>query len=294
MTIKKGIILAGGKGTRLGPLTSIQSKQLLPVYDKPMIYYPLSVLMLANIRDILLISTPEHLDYYTKLLGTGEELGIEINYAIQPDPGGIAQAFLIGEEFIDEDPVALVLGDNIFFGHSFQPILEERTANHNGATLFGYQVNNPQDYGVIDFDDRMVIRSIEEKPKYPKSNYIATGLYFYDKNVVSYAKSITPSMRGELEITDINKLYMKNSKLRAELLGRGFSWWDTGTVENLNDACQFIGSVQRRQKYIISCIEEISWRKGWITNNELARLGEKNQKSEYGKYILSLSSDFKC
>lgn len=293
MNVKKGIILAGGKGTRLGPLTSIQSKQLLPVYDKPMVYYPLSVLMLANIREILLISTGEHINYYYQLLGTGEELGLKITYAIQPEAGGIAQAFLIGEEFIGDDPVALILGDNIFFGHSFQPILEEKAEMNVGATLFGYQVNNPQDFGVIEFDDQMVIRSLEEKPRHPKSQYIATGLYFYDNRVVSYAKTLVPSSRGELEITDINKLYIESNSLRAELLGRGFSWWDTGTIENLNDACHFIGSVQRRQKYIIACIEEISWRKGWIDTNTLIRLGNRYSKSEYGQYIINLAKEIK-
>jgi glucose-1-phosphate thymidylyltransferase len=285
---RKGIVLAGGSGTRLYPLTKAVSKQLMPIYDKPMIYYPLSTLMLAGIRDVLVISTPQDTPRFIDLLGDGSDWGININYAVQKKPDGLAQAFLIGEKFVGNSPSALVLGDNIFFGHDLQLQLDRANENTRGATVFAYHVKSPEAYGVVEFDARGKAISIEEKPKQPKSNYAVTGLYFYDAQVCAIAKDIRPSGRGELEITDVNLRYLERGQLRVELMGRGFAWLDTGTHESLIEAGTFIETLQRRQGLIIGCPEEIAFRKGWIGPDSLARLAEPLKKNDYGQYLLNL------
>ncbi|ASG87749.1 glucose-1-phosphate thymidylyltransferase RfbA [Salmonella enterica] len=284
----KGIILAGGSGTRLYPITMGVSKQLLPIYDKPMIYYPLSVLMLAGLKDILIITTPEDQDGFIRLLGDGSQFGINLSYAIQPTPDGLAQAFIIGEEFIGQDSVCLVLGDNIFFGQGFTPKLKAAAERKSGATIFGYQVMDPERFGVVEFDEDFKALSIEEKPSCPKSNWAVTGLYFYDNNIIDIAKSIKPSARGELEITTINEVYLKNNALTVELLGRGFAWLDTGTHDSLIEAGSFVETVQKRQGMMVACPEEIAWRNGWLSNSELISKGEFLIKNHYGKYLLRL------
>jgi len=287
----KGIVLAGGSGSRLHPITKGVSKQLLPVYDKPMIYYPISVLMLSGIREILLISTPEDLPGYQKLLGDGEHFGVKMQYAVQPNPDGLAQAFIIGEKFIGRDNVCLVLGDNVFYGQSFSQQLECAVKRTNGATIFGYRVNDPERFGVVDFDAEGKALSIEEKPLNPKSNYAVTGLYFYDNDVVEIAKNITPSERGELEITDVNNEYLRRGNLSVETLGRGFAWLDTGTHDSLLDAATFVQTIEKRQGLKVACLEEIAFRKDWITQSILIRQGEALSKTGYGRYLLSLSTD---
>ena len=287
----KGIILAGGSGTRLYPLTKSVSKQILPIYDKPMIYYPLSVLMLAGIKEVLIISTPRDLRCFEELLQDGKELGMSITYKVQEKPNGLAEAFIIGEEFIGKDSVALVLGDNIFFGQAFSPILKEAAKLKKGAEIFGYLVKDPRAYGVVEFDkDRNVI-SIEEKPENPKSKYAVPGLYFYDNSVIEKAKSIKPSKRGELEITDLNRLYLEEKSLKVNLLGRGFAWLDTGTHKNLLQASNFIETIQERQGNYVACIEEIAYRNGWITKEELIKLAEPLLKTDYGKYLVEVAQE---
>ena len=287
----KGIILAGGAGSRLYPMTKAVSKQLLPIYDKPMIYYPLSVLMLANIRDVLIISTPEDTPLYRKLLGDGSSIGMRFDYRVQDRPRGLADAFIIGEEFIGDDSVCLVLGDNVFFGQSLSDMLRDVRTELSGATIFGYPVRDPRSFGVVEFDkDRNVI-SIEEKPEKPKSNYAVPGLYFYDNRVVEIAKHVKPSKRGEIEITEVNNAYLKMKELKVCLLGRGFAWLDTGTPNGMLKAAEFVETVQSRQGMYISCIEEIAWRRGFITLEQLHKLGEELKMTEYGQYILSLSED---
>lgn len=284
----KGIILAGGSGTRLYPITKGVSKQLLPVYDKPMIYYPLSVLMLAGIQDILIITTPEDKESFSRLLGNGKDFGINLHYEIQAEPDGLAQAFIIGEKFIAKDSVCLVLGDNLFWGQGFSPMLKKAVANKSGATVFGYQVKDPERFGVVDFDENMKALSIEEKPLKPKSHYAVTGLYFYDNKVVDIAKNVKPSARGELEITSINQAYLEQGELNVELLGRGFAWLDTGTHETLLDSAMFVETIERRQGYKIACLEEIAFNNGWLTVNEIKKIAKPMMKNSYGKYLMNM------
>jgi glucose-1-phosphate thymidylyltransferase len=288
----KGIVLAGGSGTRLHPITKGVSKQLLPVYDKPMIYYPISVLMLAGIKEILVISTPEDMSGYQRLLGDGSDFGIEIEYAIQPSPDGLAQAFLIGEDFIGDSSVALVLGDNIFYGQNFTTNLKAATSKDNGATIFGYHVKDPERFGVVDFDNDGKVTSIEEKPENPKSNFAVTGLYFYDNDVIEIAKSIKPSARGELEITDINIAYQDRGDLTVELLGRGFAWLDTGTHDSLIEAGQFVQTVEHRQGLKVACLEEIAFHQGWITKDALLKQANALKKTSYGEYLFKVASGY--
>lgn len=287
----KGIILAGGSGTRLYPITKGVSKQLLPIYDKPMIYYPLSVLMLAGIRDILIITTPDDQDSFIRLLGDGSEFGVHLSYIAQPSPDGLAQAFILGEEFIGKDKVCLVLGDNIFYGQGFTPMLKSAVAKSVGATVFGYQVKDPERFGVVEFDNNNKVLSIEEKPKSPKSHFAVTGLYFYDNDVIEIAKQVKPSERGELEITSINQAYLNRGDLTVELLGRGFAWLDTGTHDSLLEAGQFVETLQKRQGYKVACLEEIAFNNGWLSPDELRSIGQKMSKNEYGQYLLSLVDD---
>ena len=283
--INKGIILAGGSGTRLWPLTITVSKQLMPVYDKPMIYYPLSTLMLAGIKEILVITTPEDMSLFQRLLNDGSQWGIEISYAEQAAPNGLAEAFIIGEKFIDGDPCALVLGDNIFYGSGLVSILQNASKLNEGTLIFGYPVNDPERYGVVSFDENGKAVSLEEKPKNPKSNYVVPGLYFYDSNVVGHVRQLKPSPRGELEITDLNKIYLENQSLSVRIMGRGFAWFDTGTHSSLLDASNFVETIQKRQGTMVSCPEEIAWRMGYISSEELQKISYIYNKSEYGKYL---------
>jgi len=285
----KGIVLAGGSGTRLYPITKAVSKQLLPLYDKPMIYYPISVLMLSGIKDILIISTPRDLPMYKDLLGDGSSLGINFEYAVQENPNGLAEAFVIGEDFIGDDNVALILGDNIFHGHRFTEILERATSIGEGAIIFGYYTNNPEAFGVVEFDDEWNVLSIEEKPEKPKSNYIVPGLYFYDNDVIDIAKNVKPSDRGEVEITSVNEEYLKRGKLKVELLGRGMAWLDTGTHEGLLEAANFIETVQKRQSLYIACLEEIAYLKGYIDEKQLLKTANELKKTDYGQYLFDLA-----
>lgn len=284
----KGIILAGGSGSRLHPITRGLSKQLLPVYDKPMIYYPLSVLMLAGIRDILIITTTDDKPIFQRLLGNGDNFGIRLSYAVQPKPDGLAQAFIIGEEFINGEPCCLVLGDNIFFGQGFSPKLKNTVARTQGATIFGYQVMDPERFGVVEFNDDFKAVSIEEKPAQPRSNWAVTGLYFYDNQVVDFAKQVKPSARGELEITSINQIYLEKGQLQVELLGRGFAWLDTGTHDSLIEASTFVQTVEKRQGFKIACLEEIAWRNGWLDDESVAKAAKQLEKTGYGKYLQDL------
>ena len=288
MTQRRGIILAGGAGTRLHPATRVVSKQLLPVYDKPMVYHPLSTLMLAGIRDILLISTPEDTPRFRELLGDGAQWGINLSYAVQPSPDGLAQAFLIGGDFLEGGPAALILGDNIFYGHDLKPLLGRASTHLDGATVFAYHVHDPERYGVVDFSADGQVRSIEEKPAAPKSSYAVTGLYFYDASVVDRARELRPSPRGELEITDLNKTYLADGALRVELMGRGFAWLDTGTHDSLLEAGQFIATLEKRQGLKVACPEEIAWRAGWIDTAQVEALATPLAKSGYGRYLLQL------
>lgn len=287
--IKKGIILAGGSGTRLYPLTKVISKQLMPIYDKPMIYYPLSTLMLAGIKDILVITTPRDSESFQNLLGDGSQWGIKISYKVQPSPDGLAQAFIIGEDFIDGEGCTLILGDNIFYGHDLSKLVKNATQKDNGATVFAYYVKDPKRYGIVEFDKNRKAISLEEKPEKPKSNFAVTGLYFYDKNVVEYAKSIKPSARGELEITDLNKIYLEKGNLNVETLGRGYAWLDTGTHESLLQAASFVETVQDRQGLKIACPEEIAYNLGYINKEQLKELAKPLVKNEYGQYLLAIA-----
>lgn len=284
----KGIILAGGSGTRLHPITRGVSKQLLPIYDKPMIYYPLSVLMLAGIREVLIITTPDDQRDFQRLLGDGSEFGVQLSYAVQPSPDGLAQAFIIGEAFLNGEPSCLVLGDNIFFGQGFSPKLRSVAARTSGATVFGYQVMDPERFGVVAFDDAFRAISLEEKPKKPESNWAVTGLYFYDGKVAEYAKRVRPSARGELEITSINQMYLDDGALTVELLGRGFAWLDTGTHDSLIEASMFVQTVEKRQGFKIACLEEIAWRNGWLDDDGVKRAAKRLEKTGYGQYLLDL------
>ncbi len=286
----KGIILAGGSGTRLYPLTKAISKQIMPVYDKPMIYYPLSILMLAGIRDILIISTPRDLPIFEELFGTGEQLGLRMEYAVQETPRGLADAFIIGAEFIGDDSVALILGDNIFYGQSFSRVLREVASRQKGATIFGYYVRDPREYGVVEFDENGIAISIEEKPEHPKSNYAVPGLYFYDNDVVEIAANVKPSARGEIEITSINNEYLRRGTLRVETLGRGFAWLDTGNHDSLLDAADFVAAFQKRQGLYISCVEEIAYKRGFIDKEQLLKLAEPLIKTNYGKYLIEVAN----
>jgi glucose-1-phosphate thymidylyltransferase len=287
----KGIILAGGSGTRLYPITKGISKQLLPIYDKPMIYYPLSVLMLAGIREVLIITTPEDVDSFKRLLGDGSQFGIELTYAVQPSPDGLAQAFIIGEDFIGQSNVCLVLGDNIFYGQGFTSMLKQAIARQQGATVFGYQVKDPERFGVVEFDQNKCAISLEEKPKHPKSNFAVTGLYFYDNDVIQIAKQVKPSDRGELEITTVNQMYLERGDLNVELLGRGFAWLDTGTHESLLEAAQFVETIEKRQGYKVACLEEIAFNNGWLSAEQILEIGQSMSKNEYGQYLMSLVND---
>ncbi|EMH9442191.1 glucose-1-phosphate thymidylyltransferase RfbA [Proteus mirabilis] len=284
----KGIILAGGSGTRLHPITKGVSKQLLPIYDKPMIYYPLSVLMLAGIRDILIITTPDDLTSFQRLLGDGSAFGVHLQYKVQPSPDGLAQAFILGDEFIGDEHSCLVLGDNIYFGQGFSPKLKQVAQRQRGATVFGYQVMDPERFGVVEFDDDFKVLSIEEKPQQPKSNWAVTGLYFYDNRVVDFAKKVKPSVRGELEITSINQMYLECGELNVELLGRGFAWLDTGTHDSLIEASTFVQTVEKRQGFKVACLEEIAWRNGWLTDEQVRESAKSLAKTGYGRYLLDL------
>jgi len=287
----KGIILAGGAGTRLYPLTKSISKQIIPVYDKPMIYYPLSVLMLAGIREILIISTPEDIHLYEDLLGNGQQLGLNLNYQIQPSPDGLAQAFIIGEEFIGSDPVCMILGDNIFYGHGFGKVLLDTSTLDDGAVVFGYYVTDPERYGVVDFDADGKALTIEEKPKQPKSNYAVTGLYFYSNDVIDKARSLKPSARGELEISDLNRIYLEEERLKVRIMGRGMAWLDTGTHESLLQASNYIYTIEERQGLKVSCIEEIAFKRGYIDKDQLIRLAEPLSKNQYGQYLMNIAEE---
>ena len=284
----KGIILAGGSGTRLYPITKGVSKQLLPIYDKPMIYYPISVLMLAGIQDILIITTPEDKESFERLLGDGSQFGVRLQYAIQPSPDGLAQAFIIGEDFIGDSNVCLVLGDNIFYGQGFTPMLKQAVARAKGATVFGYQVKDPERFGVVEFDEQKRAISLEEKPTQPKSNFAVTGLYFYDNDVIQIAKEVKPSERGELEITTVNQMYLERGDLSVELLGRGFAWLDTGTHASLLEAAQFVETLEKRQGYKVACLEEIAFNQGWLSKEQVLKMGQSMSKSDYGQYLISL------
>ncbi|MGN0721490.1 MAG: glucose-1-phosphate thymidylyltransferase RfbA [Anaerovoracaceae bacterium] len=284
----KGIVLAGGKGTRLYPMTKAVSKQLLPIYDKPLVYYPISVLMLAGIKDILIISTPEDIDSYMKLLGDGSRIGVSFNYKVQDKPRGLADAFILGEEFIGDDRVCLVLGDNVFYGQDLTKILKDAMKQEIGATVFGYPVKDARAFGVVEFDDENNVLSIEEKPKEPKSNYAVPGLYFYDNDVIEIAKTVKPSARGEIEITSVNNAYLEAGKLKVSLMKRGMAWLDTGTPDGMLKAAEFVEAVQSRQGFYIACLEEIAWRRGFIDDNKLMELGKELKMTEYGKYLLSL------
>jgi glucose-1-phosphate thymidylyltransferase len=287
----KGIILAGGSGTRLYPLTKSISKQIIPIYDKPMIYYPLSVLMLAGIREILIISTPQDIHLYKDLLGNGSQLGLSLSYEIQPSPDGLAQAFLIGEDFIGNDNVCLILGDNIFYGHGFGKVLMDTSELKDGAVVFGYFVNDPERYGVVEFDQGGKVLSIEEKPDHPKSNYAVTGLYFYSNDVIQKAKTLEPSARGELEITDLNRLYLQEERLQVKLLGRGMAWLDTGTHDSLLQASNYISTIEKRQGLKVSCIEEIAFKRGYIDEEQLRKLAEPLKKNQYGEYLINIAEN---
>lgn len=287
----KGIILAGGSGTRLYPITKGVSKQLLPIYDKPMIYYPLSVLMLAGIQDILIITTPEDKESFERLLGDGSQFGVRLQYAIQLSPDGLAQAFIIGEAFIGNSNVCLVLGDNIFYGQGFTPMLKQAVARAKGATVFGYQVKDPERFGVVEFDEQQRAISLEEKPQFPKSHFAVTGLYFYDNEVVQIAKKVKPSERGELEITTVNQMYLERGDLNVELLGRGFAWLDTGTHESLLEAAQFVETLEKRQGYKVACLEEIAFNQGWLSQEQILEIGQSMSKNDYGQYLISLVNE---